>query len=67
MKSFLSALNGTKSSSNGDQLEKTNSITSIESGAMTPSHHSENEGGTPTVAPHMGLISSCNMVRNASC
>ncbi|KAI8378156.1 amino acid permease-domain-containing protein [Choanephora cucurbitarum] len=62
MKSFMSALNGTKSSSNGDQLEKTNSITSIESGAVTPSHQSENEGGTPTVAPHMGLISSCNMI-----
>ena len=48
------------SASFGEQLEKKNSITSIESGLHTieadgPKAHN-------SVEPHMGLMSSCNMV-----
>lgn len=46
----------------GGHLEKKNSITSIESGVRTPSIHSSIEDEGPVVVPHMGLLSSCNMV-----
>ncbi|KAG2229050.1 amino acid permease-domain-containing protein [Thamnidium elegans] len=46
----------------GGQLEKKNSITSIESGVHTPSIHSSIEDEGPVVVPHMGLLSSCNMI-----
>lgn len=42
-------------------MEKRNSITSVESGVMTNDSVSVESDG-PVVVPHMGLISSCNMV-----
>lgn len=44
------------------RMEKRNSITSVESGVMTNDGASIESNG-PTVVPHMGLLSSCNMVR----
>lgn len=46
----------------GGQLEKKNSITSVESVATAASTHSSIEDEGPVVTPHMGLLSSCNMV-----
>lgn len=46
----------------GGRMEKRNSITSVESGVMTNDSSSVESDG-PVVVPHMGLISSCNMVR----
>lgn len=45
-------------------MEKKNSITSIESGMNSParSEHATVEDEGPVVVPHMGLVSSCNMV-----
>jgi L-type amino acid transporter 9 len=45
----------------GGQLEKKNSITSVETGLSSP-HSVEVEENGPVVVPHMGLVSSCNMV-----
>jgi hypothetical protein len=44
------------------RMEKRNSITSVESGVMTNDGSSVESNG-PVVVPHMGLLSSCNMVR----
>ncbi|KAI8647435.1 amino acid permease-domain-containing protein [Parasitella parasitica] len=43
------------------QLEKRNSITSVESGVVTNDTSSIESDG-PVLVPHMGLISSCNMI-----
>ncbi|CAO3643889.1 unnamed protein product [Mucor fragilis] len=45
----------------GGRMEKRNSITSVESGVMTNDSSSVESDG-PVVVPHMGLISSCNMI-----
>ncbi|KAL0139873.1 B-type amino acid transporter 1-like protein [Mucor lusitanicus] len=45
----------------GGRMEKRNSITSVESGVMTNDSVSVESDG-PVVVPHMGLISSCNMI-----
>lgn len=46
----------------GGRMEKRNSITSVETGVMTNDGSSVESDG-PVVVPHMGLVSSCNMVR----
>ncbi|KAG2205335.1 hypothetical protein INT46_008602 [Mucor plumbeus] len=43
------------------RMEKRNSITSVESGVMTNDGSSVESNG-PVVVPHMGLLSSCNMI-----
>jgi hypothetical protein len=47
----------------GGHLEKKNSITSVETGLTIPNSVEVEENG-PVVVPHMGLVSSCNMVSN---
>ncbi|RCH84316.1 b(0,+)-type amino acid transporter 1 [Rhizopus stolonifer] len=56
MRFLFSAFNGTKPLS---PSEKANSITSVESGIVTRSVRSGEENA---VVPHMGLLSSCNMI-----
>ncbi|KAL7315532.1 hypothetical protein PS15m_004742 [Mucor circinelloides] len=46
---------------NGGHMEKRNSITSVETGVMTNDGSSVESDG-PVVVPHMGLVSSCNMI-----
>lgn len=46
----------------GGNMEKRNSITSLESRMTNSSNHSTVEDDGPVVVPHMGLLSSCNMI-----
>ncbi|KAI7874262.1 amino acid permease-domain-containing protein [Mucor mucedo] len=46
----------------GGHLENKNSITSIEYEPSIASRHSSIEDEGPVVTPHMGLLSSCNMI-----
>lgn len=49
----------------GGHLEHKNSITSVEYEPSITSAHSSVEDEGPTVTPHMGLLSSCNMVNRS--
>jgi hypothetical protein len=61
MKEDFSETVGTSSAYSDGQLEKKHTITSLESGRGPASIASLGQTG-PVVEPHMGLLSSCNMV-----